>query len=317
MSPEDGIRIVKNNDGSIKLSDDETEKEYIIDIEGTLTDDTNKASDEVTAEIEIAPLQEELGYTDNYQNQTAMTTPDNDEPGENVVDADKGVPHGTEKPWVGNEGNVAPYEENVNEDENECGDNCLYEIEIDTEDEASIEEQSRFGKANEKGMHKTPKSSNDSTIYGAHVISREGEYTGTETGNNVNENLRRKAEVIFNENKELRKIAEDLRAKINEAVVINSSLAKVINLVTENSTTRNEKIDILQRFNNVKTINESKELYETISRELKNAHTVNNSSKLINGQLNESKIKATETQIYKSDDLDETRAFMKRLDAIK
>lgn len=185
-----------------------------------------------------------------------------------------------------------------------------------------MDEQSRFGKANERGMHKTPKSSEDHTTYGSHVISREGEYTGNEPNGKVNEsqelaNMMRKANSILNENKELKKIANELREKINEAVVINASLAKVINLVTENSTTRNEKIDILTRFNNVKTIEESKNLYETISRELKSAHTVNNGTKLINEQLNETKSKATETQIYKSEDLNETIDFMKRLMKIK
>lgn len=327
MKPEDGVRVVKNDNGGITLTDDETEKEYIIDLEGSMdgnSDDYNAAE---ASSNEPIMNEENLGYTDNYQNKTAMTTPGNNEPGKNVRSWDKGAPTGTEKPWVGNKGNMAPYNQKVNETDNECGtQGCekIFEIEINTDEPSDMpmDEQSRFGKANERGMHKTPKSSNDKTSYGSHVISREGEYTGNEPNGNVNEsqelkNIVRKANAIFEENKELKKIANELVNKVNEAVVINASLAKVINLVTENSTTRNEKIDILSRFNSVKTLDESKALYETISRELKSAHTINNGSKLINEQLNESKTtKAAETQIYKSDDLNETLDFMRRLNKI-
>lgn len=341
MGPEDSVRVVKNDNGSVTLTDDETEKEYIIDIEGSMTGNSNEpAAEESSIETEETPMNEEnLGYTDNYQNKTAMTTPSNNEPGKNVNSwEDKAIPTGTEKPWVGNKGDMSPYNKKVNEGENECnnecGKNCMFEIELNEDpidvdvnasnpDPSTMDEQSRFGKANERGMHKTPKSSEDHTTYGSHVISREGEYTGNEPNGKVNEsqelaNMIRKANSILEENKELKKIANELREKINEAVVINASLAKVINLVTENSTTRNEKIDILTRFNNVKTLEESKNLYETISRELKSAHTVNNGSKLINEQLNESKTtKAAETQIYKSEDLNETLDFMRRLNRIK
>lgn len=314
MRPEDGVRVVKNNNGSITLTDDETEKEYIIDIEGTMTSEGGSEGDDLMNE-------ENLGYTDNYQNKTAMTTPDNHEPGKHVRDWDKGAPKGTEKRWVGNKGDMSPFNQSVNEGENECnnecGANCLYEVEIDD----AIDEQSRFGKANEKGMHKTPKSSEDSTVYGSHVISREGEYTGNEPSGKVNEskvlaNMIRKANAIMNENKELRKIAEDLKKQINEAVVINSSLAKVINLVTENSTTKNEKVEILQRFNEVKSVEESKKLYETISHELQGKHPINNTN-LINNQLNESKSQAVETQMYKTEETSDIINFMKRLDKIK
>lgn len=348
MGPEDSVRVVKNDNGSVTLTDDETEKEYIIDIEGSMTGNSNEpvAAETSTTETEEPVMNEEnLGYTDNYQNKTAMTTPGNNEPGKNVNSwEDKAVPTGTEKPWVGNKGDMSPYNKKVNEGSNECnnecnnecGDNCIYEVELNEDpidvdvnasnpDPSTMDEQSRFGKANERGMHKTPKSSEDHTTYGSHVISREGEYTGNEPNGKVNEsknqelaNMIRKANSILEENKELKKIANELREKINEAVVINASLAKVINLVTENSTTRNEKIDILTRFNNVKTINESNALYETISRELKSTHSVNNGTKLINEQLNENKTtKAAETQIYKSEDLNETLDFMRRLNRIK
>ena len=89
-------------------------------------------------------------------------------------------------------------------------------------------------------------------------------------------------------------------------------------LVTENTTTRDEKIDIVNRFNDVQTVKESNQLYESISKELKNAHPINNTvDKAMNGQIAESKKNVVETQLYECDDLSSTRDLMHRLDKIK
>jgi hypothetical protein len=245
-----------------------------------------------------------------------MTTPSNNEPGKNVRTWDKGAPMGTEKPWAGNKGDMTPYDKNVNEanDEcnNECGKNCIFELEIGTDD-AEIEMDEGTSIAN--GSRTTGKKGD--TNHSEEDQQRHVHKSYDRVNEQKLANMIRKAESIMAENAELKKIANELREKVNEAVVINASLAKVVNLVTENSTTRDEKINILKRFNEVKTVNESKKLYETISNELKNAHPVNNGSKLINEQLGESKPKATETQMYKSDDLKETIDFMRRLNNVK
>ena len=57
-----------------------------------------------------------VGYTDNYQKDDAMTTPGMDEPGKNVNDWDKGVPKGKAKPWSGYKGQKSadqPFNEGV------------------------------------------------------------------------------------------------------------------------------------------------------------------------------------------------------------
>ena len=137
----------------------------------------------------------------------------------------------------------------------------------------------------------------------------------------TNESLRRKASAILAENEELRKIAAQIKDKLNEAVVINSSLAKVIRLVTENSTTRDEKINILNRFNRVQTLKESRELYNQISSELKNAHAVN-SGNLLNSTLTEAKASKkaliVETNLLtQSDDLSRILNLQERLERMK
>ena len=57
---------------------------------------------------------------------------------------------------------------------------------------------------------------------------------------------------------------------LKEAAVTNVNLGGIIKLISENSTTKEEKRDIINRFTNeVHTIEESKSLYKTISNELK------------------------------------------------
>lgn len=314
MDPEkDGIRVVKNDNGTLTLTDDNTEKEYIIDLdcEGGCCDVDNEESE---FEIEI---NEDLGYTDNYQNVTAMTTPDNHEPSKFGRTWDKGVPQGTQKPWVGDGAKKKghPYDDNVNEEFDECGDNCIYEIEIP---ECDLEEASReqAGQATHRGITATK--------------AREGSATGAiETGynegdrnddRNMYENMKRKASAILAENKELKGFAKKISDKLNESVVINASLSKVLKLMTENSTTREEKLDIINRFNSVRTLDECKRLYNTISEELQKAHGINSGSPIkTDVSLTESAShgKAQETQLLESKDVKETIDFMKRLDKIK
>lgn len=69
-------------------------------------------------------------------------------------------------------------------------------------------------------------------------------------------------------NEEYRKALDLFRTKLNEVAVFNSNLAYATRLFTEHSTTKQEKINILRRFDNVETLKESKNLYKSIKGEL-------------------------------------------------
>ena len=69
-------------------------------------------------------------------------------------------------------------------------------------------------------------------------------------------------------NEEYKKALDFFRKKLDEVAVFNSNLAYSTRLFTEHSTTKQEKINILRRFDNVETIKESKNLYKTIKEEL-------------------------------------------------
>ncbi len=85
-----------------------------------------------------------------------------------------------------------------------------------------------------------------------------------ESVNQYEEQLR----VLREKNEEYRKALNIFREKLNEVAVFNSNLAYATRLFTEHTTTKSEKINIMRRFDNVETIKESKNLYQTIKEEL-------------------------------------------------
>jgi hypothetical protein len=77
-------------------------------------------------------------------------------------------------------------------------------------------------------------------------------------------------ETLRSKNEEYRKALNVFRDKLTEVAVFNSNLAYATRLFTEHSTTKQEKINILRRFDSVESIKESKSLYKTIKDELSN-----------------------------------------------
>jgi len=75
-------------------------------------------------------------------------------------------------------------------------------------------------------------------------------------------------ETLKEKNEEYRKALDFFRNKLNEVAIFNSNLAYATRLFTEHSTTKQEKINILRRFDNVDSLKESKTLYKTIKEEL-------------------------------------------------
>ena len=333
MSPDDAVRIVKNDDDSLTVTDETNDEEFELElgndddeeididveddddfdddeeveleIEDDKDDFSNDDDDDFDDDvIEIDLDESNLGYTDNYQKKTAMTTRDNHEPANphSTYSMDGGVPKGTEKPWVGGK-QKSPFNDDVNE-------NC----------ETTIQEGGAFGKAAARTAGKQRRNNSSGQggqPYGGRHNSVAGEYKDyQETA--VSENIKKKANQIFVENKQLKSLMKKLQNQVNEAIVVNQSLANVIKLINENATTVNEKKEILRRFNDCTTKEESNKLYSTISEELKRSgKTHSNVTDTINSQLSESRDRAVETPMYQSQDLSETISFMNRLNAIK
>ena len=81
-------------------------------------------------------------------------------------------------------------------------------------------------------------------------------------------NTNSELQVLREKNEEYRKALNVFRSKLNEVAIFNSNLAYATRLFTEHSTSKQEKINILRRFDGVETIKESKNLYQVVKNEL-------------------------------------------------
>lgn len=111
--------------------------------------------------------------------------------------------------------------------------------------------------------------------YGNGSKSGRGLRKGITPNRNLNlENVNsREVKVLREKNEEYRQALNVFRDKLTEVAVFNSNLAYATRLFTEHTTTKNEKINILKRFDSVETIKESKNLYHVIKDELSNTKT--------------------------------------------
>lgn len=308
MKPEDGdgVRVIKKDDGNITLIDDENDTEYLIVIGDDEDGEYGELGESVVNEGNV-----DLGYTDNYQDKTAMTMDPDD--GAKTRKWNAGTPTGNGKRWVGNKGDMSPYNQKVNEGDCEDGE-CIVEIEMDECGDVPMDESAMT--MSNKRTDREPNMEDN----GHERERRHRNRTGVNpTMNKTNESIDSRVSAITNENKQLKDIAGQLKESLNDACVINASLGKIIKLVTENTTTREEKLNIINRFNDVKTVEEGKKLYETISEELKRQHPINKGVDAVANpqQISESKKTVVETPLYESTELSDTISLMHRLDNIK
>ncbi|KAA6337981.1 hypothetical protein EZS27_013979 [termite gut metagenome] len=265
----------------------------------------------------------DLGYTDSYQNKTAMTTPANNEPADpkTTYSMDGGVPTGVAKAHGVKIGSSEPFGKEIPDTANRLKSIKEEEVPANTEGTGEIEEGAR----GLNSLHSTQKNlGSTSNGYGGRHVSIGGEYKEGITSMNINTNesfirdLMRKADVVLAENKQLREAAETLKQTIFEARLINHNLANITSLLINNSTSKEEKFAIVNRFTNeAKSVKESDLLFECITKELEKAPartTFSQESLNEKATLNESRGSIVETEIYQSQDLVATLGLMKRMD---
>ena len=329
MGPEDGIRVMSNNDGTVSVEVDgdliDGEQEFVIDLDDFEGDGEFEGGEDADVELELNESEGNTGntgYTNDYQHKTAMTVDSNKETAnpKTTYSMDAGVPKGTEKPWA-QDGDRQPYDKNVNEDVDECG--TVFEIEED-DGEQMVDEVHTVGQhgfTSETGITNEPNTSRRKTR-NAHRNSEQIRGTGDGDFGPTNESVefKKKVNKLWEENKQMKSIIPQLNNKLMESMVINASMGYIVRLLNENSTSLDEKKQISERFAKVNTLEEGKKLYETISEELKKVNKGNNVNGIFNSQLAESKQSKqslVETTMYKSEKVNEALDFMKRLDNIK
>lgn len=340
----DDDNVIVNKTGSnVEIKDNETGAEYIIamgDDDAAVADqefDAEPVEDDAEADFEVADDENQenedmnesrifelvlneynsnVGYTDNYQKKDVMTNPGMKEPGKDVNDWDAGVPKGTEKPFSGKKGDKKenqPFDDEKGKqiEEEEVVDNNASE-------ETPIEEA---------GLHRGGRVQQNSTAksYDSNSPSARKSRNGSEAGekkrgtadapySNVQvENIVKKANKIFKENKELKSALTEFKTVLEQAVVTNVNLGNIIKLLSENSTSNDEKKSIIERFgDNVKTVSESKSLYNLISNELKNREKIVSLTESVDYSAKPN-THINETKIYQSTDMLKSLELMNKI----
>lgn len=140
----------------------------------------------------------------------------------------------------------------------ECGDKSMKEVEAT---EAVRTKWNAFGDRAEEGR--------------TGIKGKKVHYAGSQTiAKSVNEEV----DILRKQNSEYKKALVLFKDKLNEVAVFNANLAYATRLFTEHSTTKQEKLEILKRFDTISTITESKNLYSTIKGELENKKPISESA---------------------------------------
>jgi hypothetical protein len=242
MGEDDGI-IVKQDGDDVHLADTEADTEYVIQLgesedeeEVMETKDEMSEGDEeeeVVYEIEIG--EEEVSEEWNEEEMSEEWGGKKGDDSKSHKDYETNEEEMSEE-WGGKKGDDSKSHKDyeTNEEEEEVT-------------ERSIAQGQRASSDRFKGLPK-PK-----------TIPNKARY---------NESLEKEVSQLREKNEEYRKALSIFKEKLNEVAVFNSNLAYATRLFTEHSTTKQEKINILRRFDSVETLKESKSLYKTIKEDL-------------------------------------------------
>jgi len=258
MADEDEIEVVQVEDG-VEIKDNETGAEYKIELGG----DSEMEMDDMDLDLDLDDEDMEMDMDDMEMDMDDMDMDDEEE-----------------------------------------GEEIEYQIELDDDEDEEMEDEmseasrtlgagKRFGR---KGLDK-PKAA-PSHIK---VESKAPKFLKLVNENKV---LKNKMSSIVSENETLKEdynkmvdALKQFRDKLNEVAVFNSNLTYSVRLFTENTTTKEEKLDIIQRFDDAKTLKESKNVYKSLVKEISSKSPIKES---IDEKLNESKTSGSATEITES-----------------
>jgi hypothetical protein len=199
-------------------------------------------------------------------------------------------------------------EEEWNEEEMPSDDQeeeTIYEIELDEEDE--VEEPKKV-EATEAARTKSNPHGNKNGMNRAGLPSKKM----YKAGSGINEEV----ETLKKQNAEYKKALVLFKDKLNEVAVFNANLAYATRLFTEHSTTKQEKLNILKRFDTVSTMNESKGLFNTIKTELGSKTTVTESvaTKISNTPSTSSSTEVlSESKAYENPQFSRIKEMMRKI----
>ena len=174
---------------------------------------------------------------------------------------------------MSNEDLSEDWNEEVSEDDFQMptsDEEVVYEIELDETDDVDykdqMEEYTTEDDTNEGDSHEEEVGESSRTQgFGYHggLKSKQMFKAG-----NKREEINEEVSKLKKQNDEYKKALVLFKEKLNEVAVFNANLAYATRLFTEHSTTKQEKLNILKRFDSISTLKESKNLYTSLKSEL-------------------------------------------------
>jgi len=280
MSPEDEIEVVQDGD-NIDIKDNETGAEYRIELGGEGVEMDDEDMEGIDLDMDDLDM-DDLDMDDEIEM--------DDEDMDDEIEMD---------------------DEDMDDDMNE--NEVIYEIHLDEDDDMDddMDDEMSEGDDMEDEMSEAPrtKSKLKGRKYGNPNRVNLPESKKPKFLKLIKENKALKGDVssIKSENETLKEdynkmvdALKEFRKKLNEVAVFNSNLTYTVRLFTEHTTTKGEKVGIIKRFDEVKSLKESKGTYKSLVKEISSTKAPIKES--IDSKINETKgsgsAQITENNVY-------------------
>jgi hypothetical protein len=291
MEPADEIEIVQTPEGGLQIninpsSDEESEEE------------PEEGSEEGSEEV--APAEDLAEYGDEHPIATKDAV-------EKLEEEGKVDEYGDEHP-IATKDAVEKLEETADEMIKE--EEPVFEVEISEEDTAALAEMST---EKEEETNEANENSKEKELHESLVVMRK-KYQEIVAENNKKtkelKGFKTLAEEFKGSEADYKSAIKNLKSQLQEVALFSSNLTYAIKLITENSTTKDEKLEILKRFDGAKNLNESREIFNSMQSQF-------SSNKTATKQMVEEKIMET-PKASGSSKLNESTAYTNpQLDRIR
>jgi hypothetical protein len=271
MSDEDEVEVVRDEDG-IHLTDNEAGTEYYIKESEEMGDkgiheddelcetcgDDDLSEDDIFYEIEMDDeLAEGQGYNDEEDESIGMRLKKEGLSKAAERDDSYGVYGKRKKDHTHGWGHEDHLEEVMDLDEDELEEDHMRRHAKDGKQRYHGARRRDESKKSRKPISENRKSKNVEKVADSKIIKEYKE--------------------LKSKNEQYKGALKVFKNKLNEVALFNTNLAYVNRLFTEHSTTKNEKMGILKRFDSAESIKESKTIYKSIKGELENKKPITES----------------------------------------
>ena len=299
LSDEDEVEVVKDSDG-IHLKDNETNAEYYI---------KESMDKEESMDEEYCSECSESMYEDEDMEGEVMYEIELDDDMMEMVHNMKKEGYGKKKHME----EMKDMEEDYHMKEEEHMEEGMY---MEEEEEITEDKMKRH---QQRGPYGGGRQRYSGAKVGAKNESRKPRRTlnrRDRKSDRVSENkFLKEYNELKSKNEEYKKALKVFKNKLNEVALFNTNLAYVNRLFTEHSTTKQEKMDILKRFDDAESIKESKTIYKSVKDELERKAPINESvDKKVNKTVKSSQAtNLNESTAYVDPQISAIKDLMKRI----